>query len=162
MTVGNAKQSFTRLLSAIDDLSAKGYFGNQEIVMQTGSNRHFSSRSASVNDFYTRDEFTEKIASADLVICHGGAVIFESLSLGKVPVVMPRRFKYAEHVDDHQKDLVDALAAEGRIVPAYEAIDLPAAIELARKRAKLPPPARPTKMIALVEEAIRELQQKGP
>ena len=50
--------------------------------------------------------------------------------------MIPRRKKSAEIVNDHQVELVMALAEEGRIVPACETEDLPSAIAEAMKRQK--------------------------
>ena len=72
-------------------------------------------------------------------------------------MVMPRRRKYGELVDDHQVELTKALAAEGRVIPAYEPEDLPAAIEEARRRNTQPIPPPPSRMLDLVAQAIEEL-----
>jgi UDP-N-acetylglucosamine transferase subunit ALG13 len=40
---------------------------------------------------------------ARVVICHGGpATIYQSLSFGNIPWVLPRQQKFGEHLTDHQ------------------------------------------------------------
>ena len=45
------------------------------------------------------------IAEARIVVTHGGPASFVApLSIGKIPVVVPRQYRYNEHVNDHQLD----------------------------------------------------------
>lgn len=56
----------------------------------------------------------EEIAAADLVISHAGTgSILTALSLGKRPIVVPRRTAHGEHIDGHQNDLASYVASEG-------------------------------------------------
>lgn len=56
----------------------------------------------------------EEISRADIVISHAGTgSILTALSLGKRPVVVPRRAAHGEHVDGHQDDLADYVANTG-------------------------------------------------
>ena len=65
----------------------------------------------------SRDLFLELLAEADVVICHGGiGIISECLSAGKIPLVIPRRKKFGEHVDDHQVEIVNFLLEKGLII----------------------------------------------
>lgn len=155
VTVGTATQGFARLLRAVDEQAGAGLFGDETVLMQTGSTRDFVPRHAQWRPFWPRPEFERFLREASLIIMHGGATVLEVLRLGKVPVVMPRRKKFGEHVNDHQLELVELLAAEGRLVPAWEPPDLPAAVRQARERTALPVPT--ARMAVLVEAAIREL-----
>ena len=71
--------------------------------------------------------------------------------------MMPRRAKYREHVDDHQLEGAQALAADGRIILILESSELPAAIEKARTLMSQPSTRPPLKMIDLVSRAIEDL-----
>ena len=56
----------------------------------------------------------DEIAAADIVISHAGTgSILTALSLGKRPVVVPRRAAHGEHVDGHQDDLARYVAEAG-------------------------------------------------
>jgi UDP-N-acetylglucosamine transferase subunit ALG13 len=59
-------------------------------------------------------QLREEIANADIVISHAGTgSILTALSLGKRPVVVPRRAAHGEHVDGHQDDLAAYVADAG-------------------------------------------------
>ena len=157
VTVGNAKQGFRRLLSAVDKLAGTKAFQCEQVFMQIGHNLDFHPQHCEYMPFLSPDEFQQWMEKADLIICHGGCTQLQAIRLGKVPVVMPRRKIYGEHVNDHQVQLVEALAAEGRVIPAYEPEDVSAAIAEVRRRKAQPMPLLPSKMIFLVAEAIAEL-----
>lgn len=64
-----------------------------------------------------RNDFLELIDGADIVICHGGiGVISDCLRSGKIPLVIPRRKSFGEHVDDHQVEIVEFLAKKGLVI----------------------------------------------
>ena len=157
VTVGNATQGFRRLLDAVDDLAGKDFFEEERVVIQSGHNADFQARHCDVTPFVSMDDFNQMMENASLIICHGGCTQLQAIRLGKIPVVMPRREKYGEHVNDHQMQLVDALAAERKIVPAYEPDDLAQAIIEARHLNKTPLIAQASPMLSLVAQAIKEL-----
>jgi UDP-N-acetylglucosamine transferase subunit ALG13 len=155
VTVGNATQSFHRLLRAMDELAGHGLNG-ESVVMQSGTAEYRAAHCAQ-RDYFPAEEFVNLIQTARVVVCHGGAgTLHHVFQAGKVPVVMPRRMKYDEHVDD-QFQLVRAIADAGRIIPAYEPEDLPAALAEAgelKRRNGLAPPAT---AVDLIRRAITEL-----
>ena len=157
VTVGNATQQFRRLLDAVNQVAEAGAFQSEEIFIQAGHNPDFQSGRCEVQQFISMDEFERLMVSASLIICHGGCTQLNAVRLGKVPVVMPRREMYREHVNDHQLQLVRALAAENKIVPAYAPEDLPAAIAEARRLNEHPVAMIPSPMISLVAQAIEDL-----
>ena len=157
VTVGNANQQFRRLLEGVDRAAEAGAFESEKVIIQAGHNPDFQSAGCEVQPFIDMDEFERLMESASLIICHGGCTQLNAVRLGKVPVVMPRREKYGEHVNDHQLQLVSALAAENKIVPAYEPEDLLAAIAEAKRLNEHPVEVTSSPMISLVETAIEEL-----
>jgi UDP-N-acetylglucosamine transferase subunit ALG13 len=53
---------------------------------------------------------------ARAVVCHGGpGTIMLSCSVGRRPIVVPRRHGLGEHVDDHQLAFSRRIAADGQI-----------------------------------------------
>lgn len=160
VTVGNATQGFRRLFEAVDKISGEGLFGEETVIIQSGNDASFRALHCKQKDFLPLEEFTQLVRDAGVVICHGGAgTLYHCFSNGKVPVVMPRLKKYGEILDDNQIDLVKALAAEGRIIPAYEPEDLPGAISEARKRqaSRVRGEEKKSPMLELVARAIEEL-----
>lgn len=155
VTVGNAKQPFTRLLDGVTQCAASGVFRDEPVVIQSGHAAGFVSDRCRVRAFLSRDEFISHINDASLVICHGGVVQLDIIKAGKVPVVMPRRCVYGEHVNDHQLELVQALSAAGRVIPAFEPAGLPNAIAAARAAAWRPVPRTP--ILDMVEQALSDV-----
>src|SRR5262245_17072246 len=59
--------------------------------------------------FIPREELLRRLAQADVVITHGGSgILLDALSLGHLPIVMPRLRRYREHVNDHQVEICAA------------------------------------------------------
>jgi UDP-N-acetylglucosamine transferase subunit ALG13 len=156
VTVGNVNRGFQRLLDAVDALARDGFFGDEPVFIQSGQNPAFHTEHCSYKAFLPMDEFQERLEKSHLIICHGGSTVLSAVRLGKVPVVMPRRKAYAEHINDHQVQFVQALACEGWIVPASEPEDLPKAISRAREHAQAIPLPK-SRMIELVAQAVDEL-----
>jgi len=158
VTVGNATQGFSRLLTAVDRMAGDGAFGKEMVFIQSGKNPAFRPAHCKHEPFLDMDSFETRIQEADLVISHAGAgALLHIFQAGKLPVVMPRRKQYGEHVDDHQLELVRVLVDAGKVIAAFEPKDLPAAIEEARRRKSQPVPQQPSRMIELVEKAILDL-----
>jgi UDP-N-acetylglucosamine transferase subunit ALG13 len=156
VTVGNATQPFDRLLQAVERLAREGGLP-EPIVVQSGHNPGFVSRVCVVHPFLKMEEFEEHVASATLVIGHAGAgTVVHALAAGRMPVLMPRRARYGEHVDDHQADFVRRLASERRVVPAWEPADLAAAVMTARA-AHTTFSARTGPLVSVVARAIDDL-----
>ncbi len=90
--------------------------GSEIVVWQTGSTKRFDLPGKTHLEL-ERGIFMDKISEADIVICHAGVgIIGDSLRSGKVPLVIPRRAIFLEHVDDHQVEIVDLLSNDGLIV----------------------------------------------
>lgn len=161
VTVGNAEQPFARLLTKVDALAASGIFGTEPIFAQTGT---YTGQLAycQTKPFVSRPEFRDRLKESRLVISHGGAgTILEAIRLNKVPLVMPRRRKHGEIVNDHQVPFVRALAAEGLIVAAFEPDDLAGALRDSHRDSPRSGDVSSSDMLVLVERAIEELARTG-
>jgi UDP-N-acetylglucosamine transferase subunit ALG13 len=113
VSVGNAKQSFRRLLDAVAAIAGSL---PQPVVIQIGHN-HFAADSCQKEKFLEPELYLSLVTRSRLLILHGGAgSVIHALASGKVPVVVPRQARYQEHVDDHQVEFCRALARQGRIV----------------------------------------------
>jgi len=120
-------QGFPRLLQKMDEVATSL---NEEVVMQVG---HTGFQSKNARSFvFTNDatEMEELVRRSRLVVCHGGvASIMLALRMGKPVIAVPRLRRYHEHHDDHQIEVVQALARQGRIVAIYDIEDLPATVD---------------------------------
>jgi UDP-N-acetylglucosamine transferase subunit ALG13 len=157
VTVGTARQPFTRLLEAVDALAATPEFREQAFFVQTG-HADFEPRHCEWKKFLDRDEFLDCMERAEMVVCHGGgACILQANKSGKVPVALPRLGSLDEALDDHQVDLVATLEQDGRAVALEDPTELAAALERARELTRTAKPARESDMVRLVCNAIEEL-----
>jgi UDP-N-acetylglucosamine transferase subunit ALG13 len=73
----------------------------------------------------SRDDFEQNARAADVVITHAGiGNLLDLLDLGVYPVVVPRRAKRAEHVDDHQLQIAGLARDRGiSLVTEVESLD---------------------------------------
>jgi UDP-N-acetylglucosamine transferase subunit ALG13 len=158
VTVGNATQGFKRLLDAVDEAAGQGLFGDEPIFIQAGNNPDFHASHCEQQSFLPMSQFEALLRDSSLIISHGGAgTLINILRAGRVPVVMPRRQQYAEHVDDHQVELIQALAEQGRVVPVFESADLKVGVKEARRRNNQLRAQSNSQLVELVARAIEEL-----
>lgn len=115
VTLGTQKQDFSRLLQYIEDSKIK-----DEIIVQAGHTK-FKSKKMKIFDFIPYEEMEEYIEKADCVITHSGTgSVLTPLKKDKKVIVCARLSKYGEHVDDHQKQLVEVFKEEGYVLELTE------------------------------------------
>ena len=101
ITVGTHEQPFNRLLKCIDQMVEKGEI-NEEIVCQKGYT-DYEPKNYKAEKLISYEQMQENIEKARIVVTHGGPASFlEPLKYGKIPIVVPRRKEYNEHVNNHQ------------------------------------------------------------
>lgn len=131
VSVGNAKQHFSRLLNNIDALAD---ILPQPILVQSG-HTPFTSSVCDVIDFIAMDEFTEYVAKADVLILHAGAgSLLHAMKAQKYPIVVPRKAAFHEHVNDHQVAFARMLEVEGKAKMVENTDDLRAAVLAVRDK----------------------------
>ncbi len=119
VTVGTHEQQFNRLVGYMDKWAAEH---DEEVIMQVGfTNAPKNCRSQKI---YDQEEFLDLITRARIVITHGGPCCFTKvLKCGKIPVVVPRKHKLGEHVDDHQVDITREVARKYNNIIVVDDID---------------------------------------
>ena len=128
VTVGNAHEPFSRLLNAVETLASERQLP-EPILYQVGRNPGFCSKWGDARSFVPLEEFEALIAKSHLIISHAGAgTVMHALACDRRLVVMPRRAIYGEHVDEHQVEFTQALAAVGLVTAAWEPADLGPAV----------------------------------
>jgi UDP-N-acetylglucosamine transferase subunit ALG13 len=122
VTVGTAHFRFDRLVRAAATLPL------EEVVLQHGPVDPPEGVARAV-PFMSTPEMVDHFRRADAVVTHGGVgSLLCALRVGHTPVVVPRLKRWRETVDDHQVDLVKALAEEDRVIPVWDTADLPEAV----------------------------------
>lgn len=101
ITVGTHEQSFDRLLRCIDKMVEFGKI-NEEIICQKGYT-DYKPKHYKAEKLIPYEQMQSNIEKARIVITHGGPASFIApLSIGKIPIVVPRKKEYNEHVNNHQ------------------------------------------------------------
>ncbi len=116
VSLGTEAFPFNRLIRAADDLAEK--FAGEPVFVQTGicpdavmPQKCPSARLMPYADLAAR------VNEARIVISHAGVgLLLMCLRAGKIPVVVPRRKKMGEHVDDHQLELARRMAQQGYVI----------------------------------------------
>ena len=113
--LGTQNNSFHRLLEKMDELINKGII-NEKVIVQSGYT-NYESKNMRVFDLIPQEELERYQEQADLIITHGGVgSIVSSIKKGKKVIAIPRLHKYNEHVNDHQKEIVEYFNDKGYII----------------------------------------------
>lgn len=124
VTVGTHEQPFNRLIEKVDDLVANSTI-KEKVIVQYGFST-YELKHCEAHKMMSFDEMQETLKDARIVITHGGPSSFiEALQFGKVPIVVPRKEKFNEHVNNHQVDFTKLIAKRmNNIIPVYNIDDL--------------------------------------
>lgn len=119
VTLGTQDKQFTRLLEAVDKLD-----NDEKIIMQIGSTEFKSKKpkgKVEIHKFISKEQFYKYMNDARIIISHAGVgTILYGLKLHKKMIVAAREAKHYEHVNDHQKQILDVFAREGYILPLVD------------------------------------------
>ncbi len=138
LTVGT-QFPFDRLVKAIDDLLDRGLI-HEQIVAQIGDSkyrpRHFEAVAS-----LDKSAFDRNVREASAIIGHAGTgTITAALEHSKPLLVMPRRKKYGEVVNDHQVMLAIKFEALGHLLLARDETEL--ADKIAELKSFVPRPRK--------------------
>lgn len=127
ITLGSQKFQFNRLLQSADELMI-----DEEIFAQIGYS-DYKPRNYKYKYFLDREEYGSLMEKTDIVITHGGTgAIISAVKKRKKVIAVPRLCKYGEHVDNHQKQLINQFK-ELNLIYACEDMDLNKALNVVRK-----------------------------
>ena len=149
VTLGTQKQSFNRLLDMIEKSNI-----NDKIIVQAGYTK-YKSKKMKILDFVNYQEMDKLIKQADLIITHGGTgSIVTAIKQGKKVIACPRLKKYGEHVDDHQKQIVDIFSEVGYILKLDENDDLDELVQKIQTKKMIPFKSNTTNFINNLKKEI--------
>ena len=99
VTVGTHEQQFNRLIEYMDKWAIEN---DEEVIIQTGYST-YEPQNCKWQKLFSFQEMCKYVDDARIVITNGGPSSFIApLQIGKTPIVVPRRYKFNEHVNDHQ------------------------------------------------------------
>jgi UDP-N-acetylglucosamine transferase subunit ALG13 len=130
-TLGTHPAPMDRLVSALDKIAQ----GKEDIFIQAAS-FNLLPKKAKILPLMGFEEYKTHLEMADFIICHGAAATIHSIlkTIGKTPLVVPRRQRYGEHVDDHQVKFAEFMSKKYGLPHILEMKDLAEGIETARNR----------------------------
>ncbi len=128
VTVGTHEQQFNRLVEYIDKLKSSGAI-DEEVIIQTGFSI-YEPKACTWSKLYPYQQMLKYVEDARIVITHGGPSSFiMPLQIGKIPIVVPRKKEFEEHVNDHQVNFCRIVAErQGNILVVEDVEKLEAVI----------------------------------
>ena len=155
--LGTQNNSFHRLLEEIDKLINKGVI-KEKVVVQAGYTK-YKSKNMEIFSLIPQEKLEEYQKQANLIITHGGVgSIITSLKLGKKVIAVPRLHEYGEHVNDHQKQIVENFDKEGYIIGIKDVLELEKAIEKLESFKPKKYEGNNKKMLSIIENYIDNLK----
>ncbi len=151
--LGTQNNSFHRLLEEIDNLIQNGTI-KEEVIVQAGYTK-YETPNMKQFDLIDSEEFEKLLNQARIVITHGGVgSIISSIKKGKKVIAVPRLHEFGEHVNDHQKQIVELFKEKGYIIGALDVKDLKKAISKVEKFEPVKFQQNNEKMLKLISDFI--------
>ena len=120
VTVGTHEQQFNRLVEYMDKWAAEH---DEEVLIQTGYST-YEPKHCKWQKLFPYQDMSKNVADARIVITHGGPSSFiVPLQIGKTPIVVPRKYEYDEHVNNHQVNFSKAVAERMGTIIVVENVD---------------------------------------
>lgn len=127
VTVGTHEQPFNRLVKYMDEWAGTH---KERVVIQTGFST-YEPKYCKWKKLFAYQEMLRGVEKARIVITHGGPSSFiMPLQMGKIPIVVPRKEEYGEHVNNHQVDFCNQVAErQGNIIVIDDITELGTVLE---------------------------------
>ena len=136
VTLGTQDKPFKRLILSVEKQIREGRI-KEKVIVQNGTTKYETNlpkEKMELIDFIPEGEFNKYIEEASLIITHAGVgSIIESLNKNKKVIAVARLKRYREHVNDHQKQIVENFADKGYIIPLDNVDDLDKALDEVEK-----------------------------
>lgn len=150
VTVGQV-HGFQRLVDWMDEIAAHG---GEEVVMQVGDTPRLPRHARSLVSA-PHEEMLGLVRQSRLVVAHAGAgTVLTALQERRPVVLVPRLRSLGEHIDDHQLELAEALAAQGKAIVAHSLDELRTALA---GEPKLAPPGEVSPLVGALRRRIAEI-----
>jgi len=156
VTLGTQDKPFKRLIQAVENQIIKGNI-KDEVLVQAGCTKYESDKMKIV-DYISIEEFDECIKRADLIITHAGVgSIITGLKNRKKIIAAARLEKYGEHVNDHQKQILDNFSDKGYILKLENFDKLDEVLQLSKEFTPAEFVSNNTKFVDSIRNEIRKM-----
>lgn len=157
VTVGTHEQPFNRLVECIDKLKKDGDI-REEVIIQTGYST-YEPQHCKWQKLFPYQEMLKLVEEAQIVITHGGPSSFiMPLQIGKIPIVVPRRHEFNEHVNDHQRQIINVFNEKKYLIGIQNVEDLPEALKQIKDFKPKEYKGDNRKIIKLIEDFIDNIK----
>lgn len=155
VTLGTQDKPFTRLLDAIQREIDNGNI-KDKVVVQAGCTK-YDTKDMEIFDLIPLEDFDKLMGECDLLITHGGVgSIITGLKKDKKVIAVPRLAKYGEHINDHQKQIIEKFDEAGNIIGVSDLDNLSKYLKMVKKFKPKKYKSNTNNMIKLVEKLIDE------
>lgn len=155
--LGTQNNSFHRLLEEINRLLQSKVI-KEEVIVQAGYTK-YKSENMKIFDFIPKEDLEELQKKADFIITHGGVgSILLSITKNKKVIAVPRLHQYEEHVNNHQKEIIELFNSKGYIIGIQGVEELEQAIQQVRKFEPKKYTQNHDKMLKIIEDFINSCQ----
>lgn len=155
VTLGTQDKPFTRLLDAIQREIDNGNIKDR-VVVQAGCTK-YDTKDMELFDLIPLEDFDKLMGECDLLITHGGVgSIITGLKKDKKVIAVPRLAKYGEHINDHQKQIIEKFDEAGNIIGVEDLDNLSKYLKMVKKFKPKKYKSNTNNMIKLIEKLIDE------
>ena len=120
VTVGTHEQQFNRLVSYIDKWAE---IHEEEVIIQTGFSTYIP-KYCKWKQLFSYTEMIGNFKNSRIAITHGGPSSFiMPLQIQKIPIVVPRKKEFGEHVNNHQIEFCRIVSERQKNIIVVEDID---------------------------------------
>jgi len=103
ISVGSTRFPFARMDALVASVIRRRTRRESVFYQYGGSKPHLSGINVTAVSYLLQSDLLRLMKRARIIICHGGpGTIYQALSLGTIPWVLPREERYGEHLTDHQ------------------------------------------------------------
>jgi len=142
--LGTQHNEFTRLLQEVEECIDNGLI-KERVVVQAGFTKYKTDK-MKIFDMISKEILDNLIDEANIIITHGGVgSIVMAMKKHKKVIAVPRLHQFNEHVNDHQRQIINIFNEKKYLVGIQNVEDLPEALE---------------KVINFVPEEYKENNQK--
>ena len=125
--LGTQHNEFVRLLQKIEDLIDSGLI-KEEVIVQAGFTK-YKTEKMKLFDMISRELLEEYIDKANIIITHGGiGSIIMAIKKNKKVIAVPRLHEFNEHVNDHQRQIVNIFNEKKYLIGIQNVDDLQEAL----------------------------------
>lgn len=126
--LGTQHNEFTRLLQEIEDCIDHGLI-KERVVVQAGSTKYKTDK-MKLFDMISKEVLANLMDEANVIITHGGVgSIIMALKKNKKVIAVPRLHQFNEHVNDHQRQIINVFNEKKYLIGIQNVEDLPEALK---------------------------------